>query len=143
NSYIYSGASIGIPEDNNYDTLARWVDGYLKEGYRRIKIKIKPGWDIKALETTRKVIGDDFILWPDANASYSLKEHKHILEAMDRFDCSFIEQPLHQDDILEHNKLSNIIKTPICLDESLKSKRVAERLIEIDGPKIWNIKIQR
>ncbi len=62
---------------------------------------------------------------------------------MDRFDCSFIEQPLHQDDILEHNKLSNIIKTPICLDESLKSKRVAERLIEIDGPKIWNIKIQR
>ena len=143
NSYIYSGASIGIPEDNNYDTFARWVDGYLKEGYRRIKIKIKPGWDIKALETTRKVIGDDFILWPDANASYSLKEHKHILEAMDRFDCSFIEQPLHQDDILEHNKLSNIIKTPICLDESLKSKRVAERLIEIDGPKIWNIKIQR
>ncbi|WP_352418328.1 o-succinylbenzoate synthase [Proteiniborus sp.] len=143
NSYIYSGASVGIPEDNSYDTLAKWIEEYVEEGYKRIKVKVKPGWDLKALETARKVIGDDFILWPDANASFNLKEHESILKEMDKYNCTFIEQPLHHDDILDHCKLSKMIKTPICLDESLKSERVAEQAIEIGGSNIWNIKVQR
>lgn len=143
NSYIYSGASVGIPEDNSYDTLAKWIEEYIEEGYKRIKVKVKPGWDLKALETARKIIGDDFILWPDANASFNLKEHENILKEMDKYNCTFIEQPLHHDDILDHCKLSKMIKTPICLDESLKSERIAEQTIEIGGSSIWNIKVQR
>jgi O-succinylbenzoate synthase len=142
-TYIYSGVSIGIPEDNSYDTLKKWVEEYMEEGYKRIKVKIKPGWDLKALETARNVIGDDFILWPDANASFNLKDHEDILKEMDKYNCTFIEQPLHHDDILDHYKLSKIIKTPICFDESLKSERVAEQIIELGGSKIWNIKVQR
>jgi O-succinylbenzoate synthase len=143
NTYIYSGASVGIPEDNSYDTLEKWIKGYMEEGYKRIKIKIRPGWDLKALEIARNVVGDDFILWPDANAAYNLKEHKDVLKEMDKYNCAFIEQPLHHDDILDHHNLDKMIKTPICFDESLKSEKVAEQIIEIDGPKIWNIKVQR
>lgn len=142
-SYIYSGVSVGIPSDNSYDTLGKWIDEYVEEGYKRVKIKIKPGWDIKTVETARKVVGDDFILWPDANASFDLKEHKNVIKEMDRFNCTFIEQPLHHDDILDHCKLEKLIDTPICLDESLKSERVAKQVVEIDGSKVWNIKVQR
>src|SRR5699024_2736916 len=112
--YIYSGVSIGIPEDGSYKTLERWVKEYVEEGYKRVKVKIKPGWDLKAIETARNVVGNDFILWPDANASYDLEEHEEILREMDKYNCTFIEQPLNHDDILEHNKLRQVIKTPIC-----------------------------
>ncbi|HLR36044.1 MAG TPA: o-succinylbenzoate synthase [Tissierellales bacterium] len=141
--YIYSGVSIGIPEDGSYKTLERWVKEYVEEGYKRVKVKIKPGWDLKAIETARNVVGNDFILWPDANASYDLEEHEEILREMDKYNCTFIEQPLNHDDILEHNKLRQVIKTPICFDESLKSERVAKQIIELGVSKIWNIKIQR
>ncbi len=141
--YIYSGVSIGIPEDGSYKTLERWVKEYVEEGYKRVKVKIKPGWDLKAIETARNVVGNDFILWPDANASYNMEEHEEILREMDKYNCTFIEQPLNHDDILEHNKLRQVIKTPICFDESLKSERVAKQIIELGVSKIWNIKIQR
>ncbi|GAA0716426.1 o-succinylbenzoate synthase [Clostridium malenominatum] len=141
--YIYSGVSIGIPDDNNYVTLENWVEKYLEEGYKRVKIKIRPGWDIKPIELTRKIVGDDFILWPDANASFDFEEHREVLKKMDLYNCNFIEQPLHHDDILEHHSLSKYINTPICFDESLKSERVAKQIIELNFPSIWNIKIQR
>ncbi|WP_040210886.1 o-succinylbenzoate synthase [Clostridium polynesiense] len=143
NDYIYSGVSVGIPEDNSYETLKDMVKGYVDEGYKRVKIKIKPGWDLKALEVTRGVIGDDFILWPDANAAYDFEKDLDLFKEMDKFGCNFIEQPLNCNDIIDHTKLAKNIKTPICLDESLKSSKLAKQIVEIDGPKIWNIKIQR
>lgn len=142
-NYVYSGVSIGIPEDRSYETLGKWIKTYQEEGYRRIKLKIKPGWDLKALETARLILGYDFMLWPDANASYDLNNHVDLLKEMDRYRCSFIEQPLHYDDIIEHTELGGIISTPVCFDESLKSARLAGQIIKMDGPKIWNIKIQR
>lgn len=141
--YINSGVSVGIPEDNSYETLRKMITAYVAEGYKRVKIKIKPGWDLKALEVAREVIGDDFILWPDANASYDYDKDLELFKEMDKFGCTFIEQPLDSNDILDHTKLLNTIKTPICFDESLKSSKIARQIIEINGPKIWNIKIQR
>lgn len=140
--YIYSGVSIGIPEDNSLKTLKQMVEKYMEEGYKRIKIKIKPGWDIKPLTITRQVIGDDFLLWPDANAAYSL-EDINVFKEMDKLNLTFIEQPLNNDDIIDHTELQKLIKTPICFDESLKSYRIAKQILKINGPKIWNIKIQR
>lgn len=141
--YIISGVSVGIPEDNSYETLKEMIKGYVSEGYKRVKIKIKPGWDLKALEVAREVIGYDFTLWPDANASYDFDKDLKVFKEMDKFGCAFIEQPLDSNDILDHTKLLNTIKTPICFDESLKSSKLAKQIIEIDGPKIWNIKVQR
>ncbi|MBC8590094.1 o-succinylbenzoate synthase [Wansuia hejianensis] len=141
--YIYSGVSVGIPEDNSYETLKNMVKEYVEQGYTRVKIKIKPGWDVEALKHTRDVIGDEFILWPDANAAYSYEEGLNLLKEIDKFNCNFIEQPLDSNDILDHTKLMKKAKTPICFDESLKSSMIARQIVEIDGPKIWNIKIQR
>jgi o-succinylbenzoate synthase len=141
--YIYSGVSIGIPEDSSTSTLKRWIEGYLEEGYRRIKLKIKPGWEITAMKAAREVIGQDFPLWGDANSAYSLDKHLEILKRIDDFNCLFLEQPLHNDDIIDHIKLSKIIKTPICLDESLKSYRVASQVVDSNTRMVWNLKIHR
>jgi O-succinylbenzoate synthase len=111
-------------------------------GYRRIKIKIKPGWDAEPLKAVRKLIGD-FPLWTDANSSYDYDLHRDVFKEMDECRCLFYEQPLHHDDIMDHAKLSKYVKTPICFDESLKSERIAKQIIEIEASKIWNVKIQR
>ncbi|NMA85592.1 MAG: o-succinylbenzoate synthase [Epulopiscium sp.] len=140
--HIKSGVSIGIPVDGKIETLRQWAQEYIDEGYQRIKIKIRPGWDLEPLAAVREQIGD-FPLWIDANSAYDLEKHKETLEKMDHYDLLFYEQPLHHDDILDHASLAANIKTPICLDESLKSERVARQALESGASKIWNIKIQR
>ncbi|MHB1404694.1 MAG: enolase C-terminal domain-like protein [Desulfitobacteriaceae bacterium] len=140
---VESGVSVGIPEDGNYDTLRRWVAGYAEEGYRRIKIKVKPGWDLEAVRVSREVLGSKFPFWVDANSSFELEEHLSLFQAMDAYGCLFYEQPLHHDDILDHAQLARKVQTPICLDESLKSYRVGKQVIEQQASRIWNIKVQR
>jgi O-succinylbenzoate synthase len=140
--YIESGVSVGIPEDRSLDTLKEWVSDYVKDGYRRIKIKIKPGWDVLPSQASREVIGKEFPFWVDANSSYNLEDIA-VFEALDAFNCLFYEQPLNHDDLLDHHKLANKVKTPICLDESLKSYRVGRQAIELGSIPVWNIKIQR
>ena len=141
--YVESGVSIGIPMDKDLETLGKWAGEYIGSGYRRVKIKIKPGWDVKAVEAVRKVIGNDFPLWTDSNASFDFELHKDIFKKMDQYGCLFHEQPLNYDDLIDHAKLSRYINTPVCLDESLKSLRTAKQAIEIGASRIWNIKIQR
>jgi o-succinylbenzoate synthase len=143
NSHILSGVSIGIPQDQSTVTLQKWIEGYLKDGYRRIKLKIKPQWEIPAFRAAREVIGNDFPLWGDANSAYSLDKHIDILRKIDDFNCLFLEQPLHNDDLIDHIKLSKLIKTPICIDESLKSHRVARQSVESGVKMVWNLKIHR
>ncbi|HOA91843.1 MAG: o-succinylbenzoate synthase [Bacillota bacterium] len=140
--YIESGVSVGIPGDRSLDTLKTWVADYVEEGYRRIKIKIKPGWDIEPARAAREVIGPDFLFWVDANSSYEL-ENSEVFREMDQLGCTFYEQPLNHDDILDHAALAKNVKTPICLDESLKSFRVGRQVIELGGIDVWNIKVQR
>ncbi len=107
-------------------------------GYQRIKIKIKPGWDIEAVERLRARFGA-IPLMVDANAAYTLEDAAH-LSALDRFDLMMIEQPLDYDDVMDHARLQRQLRTAVCLDESIVSPRVAAMAIEAGACRIINIK---
>ncbi len=133
------GVSIGI-QKNMYSLLDA-VEAYLKEGYQRIKIKIKPGYDIQPVKAVRKVF-PDILFQADANSIYSLEDSEHLKE-LDEFDLLLIEQPLGHDDIFEHSKLQRKLSTAICLDESITSPAHASFALEIDACRIINIKPSR
>jgi O-succinylbenzoate synthase len=133
---IASGVSIGIQD--SFDQLADRVEAELAEGYRRIKIKIKPGWDIDAVRVIRERFGS-VPLMVDANAAYQLEDADH-LGGLDRFDLMMIEQPLEYDDIRDHARLQARIATPICLDESLHTPRLADEALAMGACRIINIK---
>lgn len=133
------GVSIGIKDD--ISDLLKSVEGYLKENYRRIKIKIKPGWDIAAVAAVRKEFGD-IPLMADANSAYTLEDIS-LLKHLDEFNLMMIEQPLAHDDIIDHASLQKELKTSICLDESIHSAEDARKAISIGACRIINIKIGR
>ena len=133
---IASGVSIGIQD--SLDDLAAAVERELAAGYQRIKIKIKPGWDVDAVATIRARFGP-IPLMVDANAAYTLADADHLAE-LDRFDLMMIEQPLDYDDLSDHAALQKRIKTPICLDESIKTVRYGEIAIATGACRIINIK---
>jgi O-succinylbenzoate synthase len=133
---IASGVSIGI--QRSLDELAAKVERELAAGYRRIKIKIKPGWDLAAVETVRARFGA-IPLMVDANAAYTLADADH-LAGLDRFDLMMIEQPLDYDDVADHATLQRRLKTPICLDESIKTVGIAREAIAAGACRIINIK---
>ncbi|MCC7240376.1 MAG: o-succinylbenzoate synthase [Acidobacteria bacterium] len=133
---IQSGVSIGIQDslDQLVDKVARERDA----GYQRIKIKIKPGWDVDAVERVRARFGD-IPLMVDANAAYRLEDGAH-LARLDPFDLMMIEQPLDYDDVMDHAELQKAIVTPICLDESIHTVRIARDAIAAKACRIINIK---
>lgn len=133
---IASGVSIGI--QRSLDELVAAVDRELQAGYRRIKIKIKPGWDVGAVEAVRARFGA-IPLMVDANAAYTLADADH-LRRLDAYDLMMIEQPLDYDDVADHAALQRQIRTPICLDESIRSVHVAEEAIAAGACRIINIK---
>jgi O-succinylbenzoate synthase len=133
---IASGVSVGIQP--TLDDLAAKVEGELAAGYRRIKIKIKPGWDVRPVETLRQRFGA-IKLMVDANAAYHLSDADH-LAALDAFDLMMIEQPLDYDDVADHAELQRRLKTPICLDESIKTVGIAREAIAAGACRIINIK---
>ncbi|MER1958016.1 MAG: o-succinylbenzoate synthase [Solibacillus sp.] len=136
---IEVGISIGLqPTDA---ALITTIQRFLEEGYKRIKVKIKPGKDIELLRTIRKAF-PDIPLMADANSSYTL-EDLELLKQLDEFNLMMIEQPLAYDDFLDHAKLQKHIKTPICLDESITSLDDARKAIEVGGCGVVNIKIAR
>lgn len=136
---IEVGISIGI--QNSIEELVELVDGYIKEGYKRMKIKIKPGWDVDVIRTLRETFPDTPFM-ADANSAYTLDD-VDIFKQLDEFDLMMIEQPLASDDIIDHAKLQKEIKTPICLDESIHSVEDARKAVELGSTKIINIKIGR
>jgi O-succinylbenzoate synthase len=133
---IASGASIGIQD--SLDELADRVAIELASGYQRIKIKIKPGWDLLAVERLRSGFGA-IPLMVDANAAYTLADAAHLSE-LDRFDLMMIEQPLDYDDVMDHAKLQARVRTALCLDESIVSPRIAALAIEVGACRVINIK---
>ena len=135
-SGITSGVSIGIQD--SLDELVGRVEAEIAAGYRRIKIKIKPGWDIEAVQTVRDRCGS-VPLMVDANAAYSLRDADR-LARLDPFDLMMIEQPLDYDDLRDHARLQTQIRTSICLDESLHTPRLAKDALEIGACRIINIK---
>ena len=138
-SEIESGVSLGIeatPAD-----LLRKVEHYRAQGYRRVKCKIRPGFDIEYLRAVRREFGD-IMLMADANSAYTLADID-LFKAMDDLNLLMIEQPLACDDIVDHAKLQAAIRTPVCLDESVDSTEDARRAIELGSCKIINIKVAR
>jgi len=134
---IPSGVSVGI--FSHIDQLLTAVQGYVDDGYQRIKLKIQPGWDIEPVREVRALIGPDLGLQVDANTAYSLSDTEH-LRRLDEFDLLLIEQPLPEDDLLGHRDLARALTTPICLDESIISVATARDAIEIGAAEIINIK---
>jgi O-succinylbenzoate synthase len=133
------GVSVGIQPD--IDTLLKVVGAYIDAGYRRIKLKIKPGWDIEPTRAVRQR-WPDILLQVDANSIYHLSDADH-LAALDEFGLLLIEQPLAHDDIFDHAKLQPRFKTPICLDESIVSPDHARWAIELKACGVINIKPSR
>ena len=133
---IASGVSIGIQD--SFDQLIEKIDKELAAGYQRIKIKIKPGWDIGAVERVRAKFGA-IPLQVDANAAYTLDDAE-LLARLDPYELLLVEQPLDYDDVMDHAALQQRIKTPVCLDESIHTVRVARDAIEAKACRIINIK---
>lgn len=136
---IEVGISIGINE--NMQELIETVRGFVEEGYKRIKVKIKPGFDVDVMRELRKQF-PDVPMMADANSAYRL-EDTELLKELDEFGLTMIEQPLASDDIIDHAKLQSQLKTPICLDESIHSLEDTRKAIELGSTKIINIKIGR
>jgi len=133
---VECGVSVGIA--NNLEALAEEVKSYVDAGYRRIKLKIEPGWDIEAVKHIRN-LHPDIPLQVDANQAYSRNDGKH-LSKLDEFNLLLIEQPLDEHDIVGHALLAKEVKTPICLDESIISVQSAEDAISLKATTIINVK---
>lgn len=136
---IPCGVSIGIQD--SVDQLLQKIEHELAAGYQRIKIKIKPGWDVAVLEAVRRRF-PDISLMADANSAYTLADLPH-LKQLDQFRLMMIEQPLAHDDIIDHATLQSHLSTPICLDECIRSTRHAAQAIQLGAARIINVKLGR
>jgi O-succinylbenzoate synthase len=136
---IDCGVSIGIQP--TIDKLLAKIDTEVNAGYRRIKIKIKPGWDLDVIRQVREAF-PRIRLMGDANSAYSLADID-LFKKMDKYDVMMFEQPLHHEDIIDHAELQKQIQTPICLDESIHSAEDARKAIKIGACRIINIKLGR
>ena len=137
---VPAGVSVGIM--NSPDELMSHVEGYLAEGYLRIKLKIEPGWDYEPVKLVRDTFGDNLLLQVDANTAYTRADFD-LLRRLDEFNLLLIEQPIDEEDILGHAKLASYIETPVCLDESIVSADGARDAIELGAAEIINIKPSR
>ncbi len=138
------GVALGIPEDREADTLTRRISAALEQGYRRVKIKVMPGWDAVAVRAARVAMANaDLPLTVDANGAYAWPAHEPNLRALDDAGLLYIEQPLAPDELVAHAALSLALRTPLCLDETLKSAAIARQVMDLEGPRVWNIKVHR
>ncbi|MEU1665289.1 o-succinylbenzoate synthase [Streptomyces sparsogenes] len=133
---VPSGVSVGI-EKSVPDLLAQ-VGDFVAQGYVRIKLKIKPGWDLEPVKAVRERFGD-IGLQVDANTAYRLSD-AHLLRRLDPFDLLLIEQPLGEEDLRQHAHLARLVSTPICLDESIVSAQSAADAIALGAASVINIK---
>ena len=136
---ISCGVSIGIQD--SVEQLLDKIEIELAAGYRRIKVKVKPGWDVNVLERIRHK-WSEITLSCDANSAYTLDQVEH-LRNFDQFNLLMIEQPLWDDDIFYHSRLQKELRTAICLDESIVSARKAAIALELGACRIINIKVGR
>ena len=137
---VPAGVSVGIMD--SLPELMKFVEGYLAEGYLRIKLKIEPGWDYEPVKLVRETFGPDLLLQVDANTAYT-RDDFDLLKRLDEFNLLLIEQPIEEEDILGHARLAEYIDTPVCLDESIVSAGVARDAIELGATEIINIKPAR
>jgi o-succinylbenzoate synthase len=143
-SRIPCGVAFGIPPGRSTATLTRWIEDALGHGYRRVKIKVAPGWDAEPVAAARHALeGAEVPLTVDANGGYEWPAHEAALRALDEAGLLYIEQPLAPDELLGHVRLSQTLRTPVCVDETLHGERAARELVALDGPRVWNVKVHR
>ena len=133
------GVSIGI--EPTLKGLLDQVGRYVAEGYGRVKLKIRPGWDVEVVRAVRQR-WPDLPLQVDANGAYTLADAP-VFQELDRFDLLLIEQPFHYDDIVDHARLQSQLRTPVCLDESIPSPQHARWALEMGACRVINIKVGR
>jgi O-succinylbenzoate synthase len=136
---VVSGVSLGIEGD--VGALFDLIDQYLGEGYRRVKLKIAPGWDVDVVRRVRERY-PDVPLQVDANSAYTLDDVA-TLRRLDAFNLLLIEQPLAHDDIIDHARLQAELRTPVCLDESIHSADDARKALDLGACRVINIKVSR
>jgi O-succinylbenzoate synthase len=133
------GVSIGI--EPTLEALLDRVDEYVASGYGRVKLKIKPGWDVAVVRAVRER-WPDLPLQVDGNSAYTLADAP-LLRELDQFNLLLIEQPLHYDDIVDHARLQAQLRTPVCLDESIHSPDHARWALDVEACRVINIKVGR
>jgi len=136
---IESGVSLGIETDQ--DRLLGLINQFVAEGYARVKLKIAPGHDVEVVKTVREAL-PNLPLQVDANSAYSLADIA-LLQELDPFNLLLIEQPLGDDDLIDHAELQKHLRTPVCLDESLHSLDDVRKALQIQACRIVNIKLGR
>ena len=134
-----SGVALGIFD--SIDELLARVERFVKEGYRRVKVKIQPGWDVEPVSRIRDRF-PDVPLMTDANGAYTIRDAA-VFRELDRFGLMMYEQPLARNALEEMAELSRAVRTPICADESAESLDMLERIVSLRAARIINIKIQR
>jgi O-succinylbenzoate synthase len=136
-THVESGVSVGI-----HDSVAELLDavaGCPAAGYRRIKLKIEPGWDIEPVAAVRERFGGDVLLQVDANSAYERADAQH-LAWLDEFGLLMVEQPLDEADAAGHAAMARVVRTPICLDESIVSAQAAYEAVRTGACAIVNVK---
>ncbi len=139
---IPAGVSIGIPAGEDAGALVAEVARRLDEGYRRVKIKVRPGFDLVPVEAVRRRFGDGLAFAADGNGAYRLADFP-TFQTLDRFGLLFLEQPLHPDDLVDHAQLARAIETRVCLDESLKTPHDVEAALALEAVEVVNLKPAR
>lgn len=137
---IEVGHSVGIK--GSIEETLREIEISLEKGYKRIKIKIQPGWDIEILSAIRES-WPHITLTADANSAYSLQNNLFTLLELDKFGLAMIEQPLAHDDLVDHSTLGRLLTTPLCLDESIESREDTRRAAALGACRIVNLKPPR
>lgn len=132
------GASLGM---NTIEKSVESVAHHVEQGYKRVKLKIEPGWDVQLLAAVRAQF-PDVELTVDANSAYTLGDID-VLRAIDEFHLHYIEQPLHWDDMVEHAQLATMIRTEICLDETLTSPARVKAALDLKACTVVNVKVGR
>ncbi|MBM7829813.1 O-succinylbenzoate synthase [Agromyces cerinus] len=135
--WVDCGVSVGIAP--TLEELLDEVTGYVEEGYRRIKLKIKPGWDVVPVGAVRELLGRDGLLQVDANTAYTADDIP-LLASLDAFGLLLIEQPFAEEDLATHALLASACETPVCLDESILDAATAVDAIERGATSVVNIK---
>ncbi|MEZ4633342.1 MAG: o-succinylbenzoate synthase [Deinococcales bacterium] len=139
NTEIPVGASLGIQK--SVEETVAIAQRHKEQGYKRLKFKIKPGWDVKPLRAVRAALAD-MPLTVDANSAYKLTDAR-VFQQLDELNLDYIEQPLAHDDLIDHAKLQAMLATPICLDESIHSPEDARKGLALDAGRVINIKMGR
>ncbi len=134
---VPAGVTVGVARDAG--ELVDTVAGYVGQGYQRVKLKVGPGWDLEPVQAVREHFGDGLPLQVDANAAYTFDDARH-LARLDPFELLLIEQPLAEEDLAGHAQLARMLRTPICLDESITSARSAADAIQRGACSVVNVK---